>query len=352
MKMVAIGDEETKWRYARSKIITSTDLAAILGLNPNRSRFAVWVDKRLALGTMTEGLAAERQAQADAPTEPMIWGRILEEPVAQEVARRIGRRFKDHGRYTMFVNQDLPFPFGATPDREILGAGATPDPEVFHDGPTPFPPFDGPGWYEGKTFGTWADPERAWDDEGPALYLVQLQGVLLATGGTWGILGGLGSGQNLKIHEHQRDETFLSWCVEEVARFWHDNVIGGVAPPIDGSDSSHDALSRLYPGRGEVVDLPIAALPYLDAYSRALSAEAVAAHDKAEAAARLKQFMGEAGDATTGLVPGQEGEALEVRWRWTKTPKPELCRNCLEPTNDPKPSRRFSLGLHKPEKAR
>jgi putative phage-type endonuclease len=64
------------WLAARRRGVGSSDVPAILGLAEakNKTALHVWHDKR---GELT-----------DEDNEPMLWGRLLEEPVAREWARR------------------------------------------------------------------------------------------------------------------------------------------------------------------------------------------------------------------------------------------------------------------------
>jgi putative phage-type endonuclease len=90
------------WLTARRRGIGSSDVAAILGLSPNRTPVHVWRDKR--------------GDPIDEQTEPMLWGTLLEDTVAREWARRNRSVIQ---RVGLVANIDQPWML-ATLDRQVL----------------------------------------------------------------------------------------------------------------------------------------------------------------------------------------------------------------------------------------
>ncbi len=95
----------SQWLQERKKGIGGSDAAAVLGLNPYVSPFALWAEKT---GRLPE--------QAD--NERMRQGRDLEEYVAQRFAEKSGKKV----RRCNYILKNSAFPFAlANPDRLIVG---------------------------------------------------------------------------------------------------------------------------------------------------------------------------------------------------------------------------------------
>lgn len=146
----------------------------------------------------------------------------------------------------------------------------------------------------GKAWMDWAD------DEPPVRHAVQVQHQLLCTGWNRGYLVGW-TGEECKIYEIHRQESLLELLAEKLTRFWHDNVLAGVAPPLDGSEATAEALRMLWPhDKGDVVELGEAEVGLynrigeIDSSLKALKAE------QEEAKSRIKLLLG---DASYGVLP-------------------------------------------------
>lgn len=305
------------WLQARRQILTASDVAAVLGMDSRRSPFSVWAEK-----VELAGKEPPAELDLDDPKlEYIRWGAILEEPIAKEVGRRLEREMIDHGRFTLFVNDELPIPLGATPDREIS--------DVIHPGDGAETPAwrdrRGPGAAEIKTFGTFADPAGEWNDEGPVKHIVQLQVQLTVTTWRWGLVAGLGGGQRLKIHEHERDDEFIAWMLGKLEVFWK-RVREKDPPPVDGSESTATALSTLFRGGGVAIELPASARLWHEQWYEARQIKAAAESDELEAANAIKLAMG---DAEEALLPGEAAEGLRQGFRWKRiAPRAEKCDGC------------------------
>jgi putative phage-type endonuclease len=101
----------TRWLAERRRGIGSSDAAAILGVNPYKSAYAVWAEKTGLVGPDWEP-----------PSEAALWGNLLEPLIAEQYALRTGRQLKDYGRH--FVQRNPKYPFALAIDREILPVDA------------------------------------------------------------------------------------------------------------------------------------------------------------------------------------------------------------------------------------
>ena len=97
-----------EWLKVRKLGLGGSDMAAVLGLSPWRSPIDVWLDK-------TSDTVEEKES------EPMYWGNVLEEVVAQEFAKRSGYKVRNNN----FTLQSEEYPYLlANIDREIVGLDA------------------------------------------------------------------------------------------------------------------------------------------------------------------------------------------------------------------------------------
>lgn len=106
-------------------------------------------------------------------------------------------------------------------------------------------------------------------------------------------------GRRLEIYELERDDEDIAVIVEQVDRFWHEHVVAGVAPELDGHDATLAALAVLYPtsvpGKSVPIDHAVAALELLrDATERRKAAE----FDENGAKAVLRYALGDAYEGT------------------------------------------------------
>jgi predicted phage-related endonuclease len=107
---------------------------------------------------------------------------------------------------------------------------------------------DDPGWvYEGK----WSMGKKEWDSEaGPVIprgYMVQCQWYLHVTGSPYGHLGVLLGYGEFRRYRFERDEPLIETLVELGDAFWHDHVIPGIPPEVDGSEDWGRRLRDMHP---------------------------------------------------------------------------------------------------------
>ena len=200
------------------------DAAAVLGISPWKSAFALWSEKC--------GLVSEPNLDE---LEYIEWGQVLEEPIAKKYVQVTGRTLIDHGRFNIQKHQDRPW-MHCTIDREI----------AFNEGEPPA--FILPDRVSGdlsiKNVGFFKAGE--WEEEPPLQYQIQLQHELAVTGLQWGSFAVLIGGQKFAWLDMPRNERFISMLIEKEEEFWH-RVIKGEPPLADASDSTKEVLLRLYP---------------------------------------------------------------------------------------------------------
>lgn len=269
-----------EWLQARKKGIGGSDIAAIAGLSPWRSPMAVYLEKIGEIPDQEE-------------TEAMYWGTKLEDIVAEEFALRTGMKVQR-------VNAILQHPENpwmlANIDRRIVGKKAG---------------------LECKTTSTYRKDQ--WEDEKvPDMYMLQCQWYMAVTGyESWWIAVLIGG--NTFIHkEIKRDEDIIAYITKIGRDFW--TLVENRTPPaIDGSDSSAEVLSILYPAEQAVeeeIALPDTAQSLIAEYNQAQEMEKTWKEAKEAAANKLKSLLGE---NTIGRVGTHKVSWKPVTSKWIDT---------------------------------
>lgn len=244
-KISTAGMSREEWLAVRRRGIGGSDAAAVLGMNPWRTPYALWADKTGRLPNPPE-------------TEAMRLGRELEDYVARRFQEAAGKKTRRIN--AMLQNPAFPFAF-ANIDREIVGEQAG---------------------LECKT----ASAFRAGDFQGdfPQNYYVQCLHYLAVTGAKRWYLAALVLGEGLRIFRLTRleDDPLPDWCglsvfvpEGEIAAlltaerdFWQ-LVESDTPPDFTGSPGDSRALSLVWPGEEES---PAVFLPELeDKAARALA---------------------------------------------------------------------------------
>lgn len=207
-----------EWLKIRKLGLGGSDMAAVLGLSPWRSPIDVWLDK-------TSDTVEEKES------EPMYWGNVLEEVVAQEFAKRSGFKVRNNN----FTLQSEQYTYLlANIDREIVGLDAG---------------------LECKTANAFKANE--WDgDNVPDAYYIQCQHYMAVTGkSSWWIAALIG-GNTFVYKEIKRNEEVIKAIIDTGAAFW-ELVESKTMPAPDDTKQCENALKKLYQkSNGQSVELP------------------------------------------------------------------------------------------------
>lgn len=207
-----------EWLKVRKLGLGGSDMAAVLGLSPWRSPIDVWLDK-------TSDTVEEKES------EPMYWGNVLEEVVAQEFAKRSGYKVRNNN----FTLQSEEYPYLlANIDREIVGIDAG---------------------LECKTANAFKANE--WDgDNVPDAYYIQCQHYMAVTGkASWWIAALIG-GNTFVYKEIKRNDEVIQAIIDTGAAFW-ELVESKTMPAPDDTKQCENALKKLYQkSNGQSVELP------------------------------------------------------------------------------------------------
>lgn len=237
---VAIDTERMAWLERRRRGIGASEVAGILGLSPWSSPWAIFADKCGLLPI------------EDRDSEPMEFGRRAEPMLKQWFEDRTG--FTVTGTQREAEHPEHPWAI-ATLDGEVLDdAGAL------------------LGIAEWK-----ATSEPEWVAV-PDMYACQAQWGMFVTGTErcwFGVLHAAFGRPRFRIYEFARDQSDIDFIVARCSAFWHDRVLTGVPPDVDGSDATTEAICAVWP---EQVPTSVT-----HADADALATLALIRHDEAEA---------------------------------------------------------------------
>ena len=198
-----------EWLRERKKGIGGSDAGAILGLNPYKSAFDVYADKK--------GLT---EPQSD--NEAMRQGRDLEDYVARRFSEQTGK--KVHRVNSIIYNSKYPFAF-ANIDRAVQGEGAG---------------------LECKTTKC-LNLKRYKNGDFPSEYYCQCMHYMMVTGYSKWYLAVLVYGAEFKVFEIERDEEEITALYRAEYNFWTNHVMKSKPPAPDGSKSTDNVISAIYP---------------------------------------------------------------------------------------------------------
>ena len=268
--------DREKWLEIRRGSIGGSDAAAILGLNPWKSAYTLWLEK-----------TGQLQEEDKSTNEAVHFGSILEEVVAREFCQREGKKVKRCGLYR---SRELPF-LTASFDRLIIGEAAG---------------------LEIKTANAFKREE--WEaGEIPPAYYLQCQHYMFVSGLPRWYLACLVGGNHYVSWIVERDENDLSILIEAEKTFW-DKVHRGVMPDLDGSESTTAALKSVFHGGdADPVPLPMDAAPLLTRWDELKKLEAGIKTEKQEIQNKLCGFLG---DNEIGIL-GEGDTARKVTWKTT-----------------------------------
>lgn len=203
-------EDHEKWLEARALGIGGSDAAVIMGMNPYKSPYQLWLEKT---------------GQAEAPdlshVQAVYWGSKNEANIADWFQETTGKKVRKLGT---LQSRSHPFML-ANVDRAVIGENAG---------------------LEIKTAGV--SQYRKWkDDEIPDAYYCQCLHYMAVTGSDYWYIAVLLGGNEAKWKRIERNEEDIQHLIMAETDFWK-LVETKTPPPVDGSDSCAAALSAQYKG--------------------------------------------------------------------------------------------------------
>ncbi len=262
-----------EWLWNRKKGLGGSDASAILGFNPWKSAFELYIDK-----------TSDYVEEID--NEAIHWGNVLEDVVAQEFTRRTGKKVRR--RNQTFKHPEHPFMI-ANIDRDVVGEKSL---------------------LECKT--TNAFNSDAWEGEQiPPAYMCQVQHYMAVLDYEKAYIAVLIGGQKFVWKEIERDDEFIELMIEQEKQFWNEHVLKEVPPAIDGSPSASELLNKMYPeDNGETIMLQSDDAEVLIEAIGSIKSEVKEKQSlQKEYENKLKLMVG---NATTGVTPRFEVNLKKV----------------------------------------
>lgn len=195
-----IATTKEEWHELRSKGLGGSDIGTILGLNPFKTTFQLWLEKTGQVEL--EDISDKIHIQIGNELEDLV-ARIFE----QETGLKVQKDNKTH------YHKDYPYLL-ANIDRKIVGEKAL---------------------LECKT--TSAFSKKQWeDDEVPASYLMQVQHYLNVLDYDYAYIAVIIGNNDFVYKKIERDDELISMYTDIATKFWLENVQKGIEPDIDYTD--------------------------------------------------------------------------------------------------------------------
>lgn len=220
-----------EWLQLRQSGIGGSDIAAILGLSPWKTPLDIYLSKVEPID------AADDQA-----SEAAYWGTTLETMVAEEYARRTGRKIQR-------INTTMRHPehgfMLANIDRAIVteGSRARVGTDGFLAGAD--------GLLEVKTAGAYSAKDWGHEGDGEAIpvhYACQAHWYLAVTGAAWCDFAVLVGGQKFLTKRVGRDDEVIAGLIEKARDFWA--LVEARTPPAPSNGAD---VQTLWPRETDVL---------------------------------------------------------------------------------------------------
>lgn len=296
--------DRDEWLRWRRRGIGGSDASAVVGLNRWRSPVQVWLEKT-------------GQIKDTGDSEVMYWGRVLEDVVAREFSKRTGKKVRR--RNAILRHPEHQFMI-ANVDRMVVGENAG---------------------LECKTTSEWRRVEWA-DEEIPDEYIIQCQHYMAVTGYEKWYIAVLIGGNKFLWQEVKRDEEIIDYLIQIEGDFWR-LVETNTPPPMDGTESSSQALKLLYPESraGKAIELPTEAEELVSEWDAVKAMIAGYEEKLAAIENQLKAMLGEAESGTVGdkLVSWKTITSKRIDSKRIRELHPEIYDQCSKESS----YRRFEI---------
>ena len=211
-------DDETQWLKNRTRGIGGSDVGAICGVSNYSSPRTVYLKKTGQYDEAINGFS-------DAAVERMRFGNLLEPIVADEYARRSGKKIAVSPATLVHKKQDWAL---ANIDRFILDENGDPY-----------------GILECKTAGEFMNED--WENgELPLYYIYQLNWYLYVCDLEFGAFACLVGGNKFYYYELYRNDDIIKEMVEKADEFWNHYVKNMIEPPLTGTTADEEHVKKTH----------------------------------------------------------------------------------------------------------
>ena len=221
------------WLRYRTMGIGGSDVSVIAGINPYRSVYQLWLEK------------TGQNEPAESENEYTHFGTILEPVIRREFMERTGLKVRQ--KHMLLQSEEYPFML------------ANLDGVINLDGKMCI--------FEAKTASAYKLDD--WQSGIPPEYMLQVQHYMAVTGAVKTYIAALIGGNHFEYKLIERDDDMIVKIIAMEKLFWEVNVLGGIAPKIDGTKATTEFFNCKYNySNGQTVELPEEIVPDCEEYSR------------------------------------------------------------------------------------
>jgi putative phage-type endonuclease len=207
-----IADTAQQWHEIRSKGLGGSDIGALLGLNPYKGPYQLWLEK-----------TGQYQAPDISEKIAIQVGNEMEDLVGRLFTKQTGIRVQRDNK--TYFSKEKPYLL-ANIDRKTIGEKS---------------------FLECKTAGHFSGQE--WKDgEVPASYLLQVQHYMNVLGFDHCYIAVVIDNHDFKWQRVKRNQELIDIIEAKAKEFWEVNVKQMIAPPVDGLDGTKEALNTVFQG--------------------------------------------------------------------------------------------------------
>ena len=302
------------WKEQRRQGIGGSDAPVIMGVNPYKGRYELFLEK---LGEF------ERDVEVN---EAMHFGKVLESVIAQEFERRSGIRVR---RCNYILQRpDLPWMIGNI-DRE----GTDRNGKRFV--------------LECKNVGQWSD--KSFKNDGvPPMHTIQVLHYVIVGGYDYGIVSALIGGNRYEERRIEPDAVLMDQIIEAEREFWHD-IESGSDPNKYIDPVDNDFMDERFTADGDMgaVDLSDVSKAIQDiADIRGVISGMETRVEQLQAVIKDKLRNSEKGFWRDYIVNWREVISNRLDTKALQLAHPEVCEKFIKSST----SRRFEIKQSKGEK--
>ena len=294
------------WLKYRTMGIGGSDVSVIAGINPYRSVYQLWLEK------------TGQTEPAEGENEYTHFGTLLEPIVRKEFTARTGIKVRQ--KHMLLQSEEYPFML-ANLDGVINNNGEK-------------------CIFEAKTASAYKLDN--WQSGIPPEYMLQIQHYMAVTGAKKTYIAALIGGNHFVYRLIERDDEMIAKIIAMEQQFWEVNVLGGIAPDIDGSKATTEYFNNAYSiSNGQTVELPVDVISVCEEYDRLVEQidELTTAKDKASNQIKSMLQNNEIGTAGSYQISWKQVNSTRFDKTKFRSDNPEMYDKYLSHSH----YRRFSI---------